>query len=379
MNIKKNYLTKLAAITLLLLLSISACKSDEENPIEPITVGAIQGQVTSAVNGLSITKANIFTVPPTSRVTTDADGNYLISNVEPGEYTITASKEGMDTLNAEVTVAAGAETKADFILNQYDSLNSAFYGIITGTVKNAIDELALSNVSIRTIPPTSSVSTNSAGYFLIPNVEPGEYLVDAKKIGYDSTQITVTVFKGKTVFADLIIVPADTSALPTTAKISGYAVDASTGNKLSDVQVSVDPPVSSVLTDALGYYEIENVEPGQYTVNAVKANYTSFSVDISAQAGTVTKADLLLTKSTGAVTGKVLRASDGSPVSGAYIKTNPGSGTVLTDASGVYSFENIAPGTITITADKQGFTTASVSVQIKSSITIQADILLDSN
>jgi hypothetical protein len=378
MNINKEYLRRLALI-LVLVLSISACKSDEENPLEPSTVGAIEGQITSAANGSIIAKANVFTVPPTSYVTTDDAGKYLISNVEPGEYSITASKDGMDTLITEVTVTAGANTKADFILHQYDSLSSKYYGIITGTVSNADDELALSNVSIRTIPPTSSVSTNSAGYFLIPNVEPGEYLVDAKKIGFDSTQITVTVFKGKTVFADIIILPADTTTLPTVAKISGYAVDAVTGAKLSDVQVSVDPPVSSVLTDALGFYEIENVEPGQYTVNAVKSNYTSFSVDISTQAGAVTKADLLLTKSTGAVTGKVLRASDGNPVSGVYIKTNPGYGTILTDASGVYIFENLAPGTITITAEKDGFNTATLSVQVKSSFTIQADILLESN
>ena len=232
---------------------------------------------------------------------------------------------------------------------------------------------------MKTNPPTSSVSTNSAGYFIIENILPGEYKVSALKAGFDSTQITVTVFKGKTIFADLKIEPTDTSALPTKGRISGYAVNAVTGQKLADVQVSVDPPVSSVLTDNLAYYEIENVEPGQYTVNAVKSGYTKFSVEITAQAGVNTKADLLMSKSTGAVTGTVRRASDGQPIQGVYIKTNPGSGTVLTDDLGKFLFENLAPGNITFTAEKQGYSSSTLSVQVQAGITIQADIILNSN
>ena len=117
MKIKNEYFKSFALLILISILSISACKSDEENPLEPSTVGVIEGQITSAANGNSIAKANVFTVPPTSYVTTDAEGNYLISNVEPGEYTITASKDGMDTLQTDVTVAAGVNTKADFILH----------------------------------------------------------------------------------------------------------------------------------------------------------------------------------------------------------------------------------------------------------------------
>ena len=39
-----------------------------------------------------------------------------------------------------------------------------------------------------------------------------------------------------------------------------------------------------------------------------------------------------MSKSTGSVAGTVRRASDGLPIQGVYIKTNPGAGTVLTDA-----------------------------------------------
>jgi protocatechuate 3,4-dioxygenase beta subunit len=365
-----------AAIILLLIVS---CKKENENPVEPSEIGIIEGQITAAETGMIITKVNIFTTPPTSYVTSGDDGLYAITNVLPGEYTITAAKEGMDTLTAAISVSAGANTKADFILQRYDSLKGVVYGMITGTVVNSRTDLKLSNVSVKTVPPTSSVTTNSAGYFSIENILPGEYKVSALKTGFDSAQITVTVLKGKSVFADLKIEPVDTSTLSTKGEISGYAVNAVTGQKLADVQVSVDPPISSVLTDNLGYYIIENVEPGQYTVNAVKSGYTKFSVDITTQAGVNTKADLLMSKSTGSVSGTVRRASDGLPIQGVYIKTNPGAGTVLTDDLGKFLFENLAPGSITFTAEKPGYTNSTLSVQVQAGITIQADIILNSN
>jgi hypothetical protein len=46
--------------------------------------------------------------------TTDADGNYTINNVPPGNYTVTAWHEAAGTQNQKVTVASGASAKADF-------------------------------------------------------------------------------------------------------------------------------------------------------------------------------------------------------------------------------------------------------------------------
>jgi plastocyanin len=46
--------------------------------------------------------------------TTDADGNYTIKNVPPGNYTVSAWQEVYGTQTAKVTVAAGQAAKADF-------------------------------------------------------------------------------------------------------------------------------------------------------------------------------------------------------------------------------------------------------------------------
>jgi hypothetical protein len=46
--------------------------------------------------------------------TTDANGNYTINGVPPGNYTVTAWQETYGTQTAKVTVAAGGAGTADF-------------------------------------------------------------------------------------------------------------------------------------------------------------------------------------------------------------------------------------------------------------------------
>ena len=55
-----------------------------------------------------------FAVVKGPYATTDENGNYTISNVPPGSYTVTAWQETLGTQTAKVTVAGGAPAKADF-------------------------------------------------------------------------------------------------------------------------------------------------------------------------------------------------------------------------------------------------------------------------
>lgn len=83
---------------------------------EIIVPGSIAGSVTDAADGSPIVGAAV--TDGTRIATTDASGKYTIADVPPGNYEVTASKEGYESLTVSVTVVSGATSVMDFSLNQ---------------------------------------------------------------------------------------------------------------------------------------------------------------------------------------------------------------------------------------------------------------------
>ena len=77
------------------------------------STGKISGIVIDSSEGAPIPFANVMTEPPTSSVTTGADGKYSISGVSPGEYTVVAIKLENTSRKVRVAVRAGETTIAD--------------------------------------------------------------------------------------------------------------------------------------------------------------------------------------------------------------------------------------------------------------------------
>ena len=77
------------------------------------TTGKISGKVIDSSDGSPIPFANVITDPPTSSVTTDADGNYSISDVHPGNYRVIAIKLDYTSRDVLISVTAGGITTAD--------------------------------------------------------------------------------------------------------------------------------------------------------------------------------------------------------------------------------------------------------------------------
>ncbi len=82
---------------------------------EPGT-GEIIGRVLDSTNGSAVPAANISTDPPTSSITADTLGDYSISEVPPGDYTVIASKSGYTSVSVGIAVVAGKKTTADLHL-----------------------------------------------------------------------------------------------------------------------------------------------------------------------------------------------------------------------------------------------------------------------
>jgi photosystem II stability/assembly factor-like uncharacterized protein len=78
--------------------------------------GAITGTVTDNGTGQPVAGAVVSTVPATHSAVTDADGNYLIGDIDPGSYTLSVAATGYKSASVTVTVTEGREQRVDLSL-----------------------------------------------------------------------------------------------------------------------------------------------------------------------------------------------------------------------------------------------------------------------
>lgn len=162
-----------------------------------------------------------------------------------------------------------------------------------------------------------------------------------------------------------------------TATITGIIT--SGGNPLSGATVSGGG--ASATTSQSGQYTLSNAAVGTYPVTASKLGYDPASISVTTTSGaTITGINLVLSQSTVTVLrGFVKSTASGNPIipnATVFLSTSPSRITKANDL-GEYTFFNVPQGSITITAQKSGFTqnTATVNV-VSNQVNNAPDILL---
>lgn len=97
-------------------LLVVGCGGEDGSSGPRPTAGTISGQVTEVGTEVTLAGASVSMQPVTSPLTTDVQGNYTISDVAPGSYTVTATRSGYETGSATVTVSAGQTSTANIEL-----------------------------------------------------------------------------------------------------------------------------------------------------------------------------------------------------------------------------------------------------------------------
>ena len=140
--------------------------------------------------------------------TTDSSGNYTISNVLVGTYSVTADAPAFDpSTSTGVSVTNGNTTTANFTLTPTPAPQ---IGDIEGTVKTTGGS-AISGATVVISESSASATTAGNGTFGFTNVASGTYTLTASKSGYfDSTEVTVQVSDNETTTVDFVLtaVPA---------------------------------------------------------------------------------------------------------------------------------------------------------------------------
>lgn len=97
-------------ITILLILLLTTFSQAQEN-------GSVSGKlIDKEYNNEPLPFANVLIKGTTTGVTSDIDGLYKIENLSPGTYTFQYSFVGYETIEKQVEVVAGQDTKLDVIM-----------------------------------------------------------------------------------------------------------------------------------------------------------------------------------------------------------------------------------------------------------------------
>ena len=97
---------------ILLIVFIVSCKDDNNNKL-----GTITGNVSTLNGDTAISGARISTVPASDTIFTDANGNFTLSDIEPGNYYVTAQKEEFIVGLVSIIVMENSTSMAIFKLS----------------------------------------------------------------------------------------------------------------------------------------------------------------------------------------------------------------------------------------------------------------------
>jgi len=240
-------------------------------------------------------------VTPVATDTTDAEGAYSFSGIEPGSYKVRASKAEFKT-----TWYAGYLNPDDATalpVNDGDHYTGISWNLADATteISGAITGTPYSAGSVEPLPgaivglfvegeygaPIATDTTDALGMFAFPDVEPGSYKVRAAKAAFKTTW-----YAGYSNPEDATTLPINEgdhytgiswNLADATTEISGTI----TGTPFGAGSVAPLPgatvglfaegeygaPVATDTTDALGEFAFPDVEPGSYKLRAAKAAF----------------------------------------------------------------------------------------------------------
>ncbi|MDP3830819.1 MAG: carboxypeptidase regulatory-like domain-containing protein, partial [Ignavibacteriaceae bacterium] len=199
--------------SLISIFILSNCKKDAPTDA-PEIITKIAGKVIDGKSNQPITGVQVTTNPVTSSVITGSDGNYTIPDVNPGQYTITAKKEGYSDNFVSVSVTEGNTVNADIkmlqiqpeievtplILDFNIDENNMTFSIFNKTKVGNIAWQITNNQQWMTITPISGSTSNETDIITVSinrsNIDYGNHsgLITIES-NYGNKQISVIVVK----------------------------------------------------------------------------------------------------------------------------------------------------------------------------------------
>lgn len=199
--------------------------------------------------------------------------------------------------------------------------------------------------------------TGNSGYFEFHFFEDGNYRLEVAAPGYTTQSYQLVLSPGD--IRDLgEILLARGIVSPETATISGTVRDKLTDLAVSGAQVSVAD--RQVTADEDGRYQLSSLLPGQVTVNISAEGYLPVVANLDLQPGQILDLSPRLVTGSSQLTtinGIVRDAATATALADAHVVVQTVSGEMesMTGSDGIFHFESVMPGNITLRIEKAGY------------------------
>ena len=272
--------------------------------------------------------------------TTDANGQYSIDSIEPGDKTFTFSHQGFVSVDKQITLS-GREAQLDAQMSSGMTISGTVV-LDNGTPVPGASVNAQS--ASNTMFGAPSATTDPGGNFTMTGISPGHYTFMARKDGMGQGQLRdFDVTSG----SPRIVIPAGGTIV---GHITGL-----TDAEMQNATVFANSPTgnASATPDSTGAYRIDGAPTGTVHVSARTnrgigpgGGKSSGTVSVQLDPGSTATADIQFKSST-VISGRVTR--NGQPMTNVAVMFNSrGTGAAqssgTTDGSGNYSISGLDDG-----------------------------------
>ena len=205
----------------------------------------------------------------------------------------------------------------------------------------------------------SSLETGDDGRFDFGAVPPGTYTVTAGREGFQSQSVTVTLTPGESESVILILQPAEDRVA-----ITGIVYEApNTEDRIPGANVVVTTvPGRGTATNADGEFSISDLPRQTHGLRVESVGFQPATTQVEFSEDETTKrVEIPLTTATVSIAGTVVDSQTEASIGGVTVRITGGGGSVTTPDDGSWRFDDLSPGTYEVTAQTDGYETASVS------------------
>ncbi|WP_253816463.1 carboxypeptidase regulatory-like domain-containing protein [Myxococcus xanthus] len=219
--------------------------------------------------GISPVDINVTLAGTAFSARTNTAGQFTLTGVPTGSYTLEAQKDGFATGQRTVEVRAGEQAQVSLTL-------SRVRGNISGVVLLE-DANTTSGISVALVESNASVLTDAQGRFSFNGLIVGTYTLSAYWTGYEIQERSVVVRNQETTVVNITL-RRRPGVVVGTIQLEGES-------RHEGVTVSLSGHGATATTDAQGYFVLEGVPQGRHTLAASKANYAKAEAALDVREG----------------------------------------------------------------------------------------------